>query len=554
MVTTLEKQINKRRLRLLIFFRLGVITLLLVIALFLYWKRDDLHISDKSIYFFYLIIAATYLLSLIYALLLKFVQGLRINVYVQAFFDIIIITSLVYMMGSLRSNYSVLYTMIIIYAAIFQGRKGALIAASMAGIAYGLLLDFEFYKLIPSISTVDYDYKLVPGDIIVRIVIHIASFYVLAFLASYVVEQEKKTRSLLEEKESAFNQLDLLFSSIIESVDAGVMTLNLEGLIKSFNRAAEEITGFSFREVRNKNVKDVLPELADVLMAGKTQNRIETVIAGKDDKIITLGCSLSPLREKDARIIGNILIFQDLTEIKKMEQKLEQQKRLALIGEMAAGLAHEMRNPLASITGSIELLRQGLQLEKTDERLMQIILRGRDQLESFVRDFLLLAKPIPLIRGTVLISEIVDEVIENLKLSSDWNNNVKINLSMEEQACAFANTEEIRQVIRNLVLNSSQAMKDGGKLSIAVKMRPDDDKEYAEIIIADTGCGIAAEILPKVFEPFFTDKDKGTGLGLTIIGRIVEGYGGRIWLESKVNQGTTCRVWLPGAKKGNPQN
>ncbi|HOW58083.1 MAG TPA: hypothetical protein PKZ12_08765, partial [Smithellaceae bacterium] len=149
MVTALEKQISKRRLRLLIFFRLGVSTLLLGIAFFLYWKRYDLHISDTAIYFFYLIIAAIYLLSLIYALMLKFVQGLRINVYVQASFDIIIITSLVYMMGSLRSNYSVLYTMIIIYAAIFQGRKGALIVASMAGIAYGLLLDFEFYKLIP---------------------------------------------------------------------------------------------------------------------------------------------------------------------------------------------------------------------------------------------------------------------------------------------------------------------------------------------------------------------------------------------------------------------
>ncbi|HOW57161.1 MAG TPA: ATP-binding protein, partial [Smithellaceae bacterium] len=400
----------------------------------------------------------------------------------------------------------------------------------------------------------EYDYKLVPGDIIVRIVIHIASFYILAFLASYVVEQEKKTRSLLEEKESAFNQLDLLFSSIIESVDTGVMTLNLEGLIKSFNRAAEEITGFPFAEVRNRRVKDVLPEFETVLTAGKTKNRIEIVIAGKNEKKITLGCSVSPLREKDSRIIGNILIFQDLTEIKKMEQKLEQQKRLALIGEMAAGLAHEMRNPLASITGSIELLKQGLQLEKTEERLMQIILRGRDQLESFIRDFLQLAKPIPLTRGNILIKEIVEDVLENLKLSTDWNNEIKISLAMEEKASAFANREEIRQVVRNLLLNSLQAMKEGGKLSVAVKTRFEDGKEYSEIIIADEGCGIAADILPKVFEPFFTDKDRGTGLGLTIIGRIVEGYGGKIWLESKVKQGTTCRVWLPGAKRENQQN
>ncbi len=229
-----------------------------------------------------------------------------------------------------------------------------------------------------------------------------------------------------------------------------------------------------------------------------------------------------------------------------MEENLEKSKRLALIGEMAAGLAHEMRNPLASITGSIELLKQGLNLEKTDKRLMQIILRGKNQLDSFVRDFLLLARPIPLSRELVDVNIVAEEVLENMKLSSEWSSKIKIMKVFSDNAAIFANRGQIRQIIHNLVLNAVQAMEKGGVLSVEIALvKLDDKKEYAEIKITDTGCGIDQENLRKIFEPFFTNKDKGTGLGLTIVGRIVEGYSGKIKIESSINIGTSCAVWLP---------
>ena len=243
---------DKRRLRFLIIYRVIIMTLFLGLAVYIDIKKQGSPVSSKTIYLLYSTILLTYMISVVYALLLKYYKDLRFNIYLQLTVDIVLITLLVYFTGSFRSNYSLLYTLVIIYSVIFLGRRGALIVASASCIFYGLLLDLEFYGWLPSVSFGDHDYNVSTGDVFIRILVHIVSFYIIAFLASFVVEQEKKTRYLLQEKESAFKQLDLLFRSIIESVDTGVMTINLQGRIKTFNRAAEEITGFPLAEVKNR--------------------------------------------------------------------------------------------------------------------------------------------------------------------------------------------------------------------------------------------------------------------------------------------------------------
>ena len=545
----MEEQ-DKKRLRLLIRYRVVVITLFLGLAIYIDFNKKEFSSSANAVYLFYSIVALIYIISIAYVFLLKFVEDLRLNLYLQLSIDVLLITFLVYFTGSVNSNYSLLYTLVIIYSVIFLGRKGGLIVASASAISYGLLLDLEYYKVIPSIVFDTHDYRVTVGDVFVRILIHIVSFYTIAFLASVFVEQEKKTRHLLEEKVTEFDQLDLLFRSIIESVETGVMTIDLQRRIKTFNRAAVDITGFSFRQIENQKIEDIFPEFRELFLkndtAEQSKNRAEAAIKTPKGKNINLGCAISTLKDKNEKQIGNILIFQDITEIKLMEENLEKSKRLALIGEMAAGLAHEMRNPLASITGSIELLKQGVNLEETDKRLMQIILRGKNQLDSFVRDFLLLARPIPVTRELVDLSEVLEEVFESMKLSKDWTDTIKIKKIFSDKAKPFANKVQVRQIINNLILNAIQAMPEGGVLSIETALvKLDDKNEYAEIKITDTGCGIADEKLEKIFEPFFTDKEKGTGLGLTIVGRIVEGYGGKIKIESSVNIGTNCTVWLP---------
>ena len=547
----LTKEKNKRRSLNLIISRIVFVTLFLGITIFVDIRKQIFPVSQITINFFYLIAAAIYFFSIIYTLLFKFMKKLEPNIYLQITVDVILITFLIFLIGNTQIDYSLFYTLAIIYSVIFLGRRGGFIVATASSIFYGLLMELQSNKIVPFISSIGYDYNFEFTDVLTNTLVHIVSFYVLAILASFVVEQEKKTRYLLEEKESEFNQLDLLFRSIIESVYTGVMTIDLQNTIKTFNHAAEEITGFTRAKVRDRKIKDIFPEFVSFMteetINEQTQKRLEVIITGKTGNEINLGLSISPLIGRYDNQIGNILIFQDLTKIKQMEIKLEKSKNMALIGEMAAGLAHEMRNPLAAITGSIELLGQGLKLDGTDERLMQIILRGKDQLDSFARDFLALARPVPVSRELVDLNEVIEEVLDYIKLNKNWTSKIKIIKVFSIKAKAFANKEQVRQIINNLTLNAIQSMEEGGVLSIETKMvKLEDKKEYSEIKVSDTGCGIKENDLKKIFEPFFTKKEKGTGLGLTIVNHIVDGYNGRIKIESTINKGTVCSVWLPG--------
>ena len=543
------------RLRYLMLLRVAFITFLLGIATFLEIKGEDL-LPEISLLSLYLVIITSYILSLFYFFLLNLTKNIKITLYIQAICDVLMITGLVYATGGISSVYAVFYTLVIIYSVLFLERRGGLIIASACSICYGLLLDLEYYKILtPLYAIVSQDNPFTAGYVFSRIIIYILSFYLIAFLAIFVVEQEKKTRTLLQEKETAFDQLDLLHRSIIESVDTGILTINLRGQIKSFNRAAEEITGYSFAEVEDKNIVDLFPEYGDLLENIHTggypysqQSRVEMYIESHEKKPLTLGCSVSFLNDGTGKRIGDILVFQDLTAIKKMELILEKNRRLAFIGEMAAGLAHEMRNPLASISGSIQVLHKSLPLNETDERLMQIILRGKDQLESFMRDFLLLSRPTPGIPEMIKITDIIEDILESIRYLPDWRDDIQVIKSLQDHLPFIrANKTEIRQLIWNVLMNAIQSMPNGGRVTIETgKDTPDISAgQFLEIKISDNGQGIMEKDLGKIFEPFYTTREKGTGLGLAIVNRIVEGHAGKIKVDSRSGEGTTFTIWLP---------
>ncbi len=543
------------RLRYLMLLRVAFVTFLLGIATFLEIKGEDL-LPEISLLSLYLVIITSYILSLFYFFLLNLTKNIKITLYIQAICDVLMITGLVYATGGISSVYAVFYTLVIIYSVLFLERRGGLIIASACSICYGLLLDLEYYKILtPLYAIVSQDNPFTAGYVFSRIIIYILSFYLIAFLAIFVVEQEKKTRTLLQEKETAFDQLDLLHRSIIESVDTGILTINLRGQIKSFNRAAEEITGYSFAEVEDKNIVDLFPEYGDLLENIHTgdhpdsqQSRVEMYIESHEKKPLTLGCSVSFLNDGTEKRIGDILVFQDLTAIKKMELILEKNRRLAFIGEMAAGLAHEMRNPLASISGSIQVLHKSLPLNETDERLMQIILRGKDQLESFMRDFLLLSRPTPGIPEMIKITDIIEDILESIRYLPDWRDDIQVIKSLQDHLPFIrANKTEIRQLIWNVLMNAIQSMPNGGRVTIETGKDTTDISagQFLEIKISDNGQGIMENDLGKIFEPFYTTREKGTGLGLAIVNRIVEGHAGKIKVDSRSGEGTTFTIWLP---------
>jgi len=533
--------------------RIAMASFILGIALFLEIKGNSLS-PDVHLPHLYVVIGTTYVLSLVFHFLQSFHKSVSLNIYVQAICDMALVAGLVYATGGIRSIYAVFYALVIIYSVLFLGRRGGLLIASGSSIVLGLLFNLEYYDVIRPMYGAEFlDYPFTAGYVFTRLCIYILLFYVIALVASFVVEREKAARTLLAEKETAFDQLDQLHRSIIESVDTGIMTLNMRGRIKSFNAAATKITGFLAGEVENRHISEIFPDYQEKMQRwleeGSRRRGFEMIISGEAQMKKILGCSVSPLLDARQERMGDIVIFQDVTAIKDMEEAVERSRRMAFIGEMAAGLAHEMRNPLASISGSIQLLRKGLALNETDRRLMDIIIRGKDQLDNFMRDFLVLAKPVAGARERFDVREVFDEVVESLKMTPDWHPRIDVRTKYTAENTVFVNRKEVRQIVWNLLMNAVQAMPEGGALEIETKPARMGQDDYLLIRIVDSGCGIEENELEKIFEPFYTNKDKGTGLGLAVVSKIVERYRGRIDVDSIGGRGSTFTLWLPQSEE-----
>jgi two-component system, NtrC family, sensor histidine kinase PilS len=547
-----EIQINK--FRWLMFSRVAIISFFLGITGF--FEIAD-NFSGKNDYqpYFYGIIILTYALSLIYLILLKRIESLKQNVFIQALCDVFLITALVLVTGASESVYSILYPLVIIYSVLFTGRQGSLVITTVAGILYSVLMLFDQYGLIHGYSpNITLQFEMRPFTLYSRIAVNIVFYYLIAILTSLAVEKEKKVSQLLADRVDAFNQLDQLHRSIIESIDAGIMTVDLQGYVKSFNRAAEEITGFQLYEVENRRIDDLFPEIANLVKGMEDEpgdavrRRFEINVYRKSGEKMILGFSVSALYNRE-RNIGNVIIFKDVTLLKEIDEKAERNKRFVLIGEMAAGLAHELRNRLASISGSIQMLRKSLTLDSTDERLMQVIMRGKDQLENLVKNFLLLAKANLGERTEINLPSLLDEVIESIRHSPEWDGEIEIRKDYHGNPVIYGNATEIRQAFWNLILNAFQAMGNGGVLSITSGWVSGNGGEKQVMIgVSDNGSGIEKQYLDRIMEPFFTTKDTGTGLGLAIVNRIIMNHGGSIRVESEINKGTTFTVLLPHAK------
>jgi len=547
-----EQDQAERNTRWIVFSRLAVVSYFLGVTVFLQFRAVGT-LSAEYLWISYSFISVIYGFSIFCLVLPATARRRPLNIIGQSVSDVIFVTGIVLLTGGIDSVYSVLYSLVIIYSTLFLGRRGGLSIAALSTVCYVAIVHvqpsgiFEFLYdegIVPGV-------ELTRGYILTRVTTHVASFFIMALLTSFVVEQERKTQRLLAEKATAFDRLDLLHRSIIESVDTGILTVNLEGHIRSFNRAAEEISGFTFGEVFDRSVEEIFPGVSDVLSpAGseerkRQRKRLEILVRKKSGADMVLGISDSPLVEQGVKI-GSILIFQDLTPFKEMEREGEKNKQLAFIGQMAAGLAHELRTPLQSLSGSIQILRRDLRLAPSDERLMQVILRAKDQMEGLVRNFLLMARSNLGRRAETDVGELVKDVIESLAVGSEWNSRVELREDLGQDLWVMGDPAELRQVLWNLMINAIQSMPEGGTLSVTA--RPDGDNGEARAVrveIGDTGPGIDPVHIEKIWEPFYTTREKGSGLGLAIVRRIVESHGGAVEVQSEAMRGSRFRVRLP---------
>ncbi len=544
----------RSQLKTLMFLRVVLVSLFLGAGIIFQLKGTATYFGHIRTYHFVLI-AVIYLLTLVYAIALRFTKNLVQLAYTQILADTFLITWIIHATGGKDSLFSLLYILAIIAGSTILYRKGGLITASACTLLYGLLLYTHWKGLIP--PPVPEREALFSGrQILYTYFVNVLGFYLVALFASYLSEQARSSSAKLEETRSDLNSLELLNRSIISSINSGLIALDRGGRIILFNPAAEKIFGLRADEAMDKQIKDVIPLSGTTLEQARIghssgplaphQTYLDIQMTRKDGKKLQLRYSVSPLRLFGRNGLGSLLVFQDITEIKQIEDEMRKVEGLALVGELAAGVAHEIRNPLASISGSIEMLKEVGTDKEFSSRLMDIILTEVGRLNQLVNDFLLFARPKKANLTDIELGDLINETLELFQNSPYWNDKMKLKTHLTPPLPIRSDPEQLKQVLWNLLLNASHEISGGGTLEVSASAQSQGNlPQEITIQIRDTGKGFQEEILTKIFTPFFTTKEDGSGLGLAIVKRIVEGLGGSIKAENHPEGGALITILLP---------
>jgi two-component system sensor histidine kinase PilS (NtrC family) len=540
------------------FLRVLFVSLFLGALIFIQVKETRTYFGDIQTSH-YLLIVTIYFLTFFYIVFLKYLSNLSQLAYLQLLVDTFFITAIIYTTGGIESIFSFLYILTIINGSIILYRKGGLLIASSSSILYGLLLNLHYFGVIhPFGSRLSYPEEYQSFYIFYIILVNIAAFYFVGFLSSYLSEQARKSRVELKAKQHDIVELEALNERIIQSITSGLVTIDGGNRIILFNPSAEDIFGIKTDEVIGKNVIDILPFLKGYLENGlgpaeqdkkRPLKFIDFPYLRHDGNRIFLRFSISPLRLLDGGQKGQILFFQDMTEIKQIEEDMKKVEGLALIGELAAGIAHEIRNPMASISGSIQMLRENLDKDNVNNRLMEIILREISRLNNLVNDFLRFARPKEANLQKFDINQLIVDSLELFKNSRNWTGKLNVETDFQKDILLESDPEQLKQVLWNLFLNASEAMPDGGSFRIITDVVDGRDgfapgEKVVKITAWDKGEGFSQKALSYLFTPFFTTKEGGSGLGLATVKRIVEGLKGNVHGRNHPDGGAEVTILL----------
>jgi two-component system sensor histidine kinase PilS (NtrC family) len=545
-----------KKLKVLVISRVIIITLLLSIILFIQLKKGVAFFITPNNFLYYFI-GLTYLITLIYVPLLTRTKDVIV--------DILLITLLIYLTGGIESFFVIAYIFSIISGSIILYKRGAYFIASISSIAYGTFLDLEYYGIIhPLYNSLTSGYHYSSSYVLYRILVYVLAFFIVAFLSSHLAEELRRKRGELIKKQDDYEKLEAFNRDIVQSLDSGLLTIDSRGKITSFNKTAQKILGLDSDAMEQSHIQQLFPDIDETLfrMEGNSPKanpyqRYETTFADKTGKTLFLGFSVSPLRDNNDRVSGKTFIFQDITTFKEMEEQINRSDRMATIGQFAAGIAHEIRNPLTSLSGSIQVLKEELELKGANRNLMDIILRESERLNNLITDFLLFAQPPKVNKEKMDIGQVIDETLKLFKNSPDHNRAIKIVKDLEKEISVLGDQHQLKQLFWNLFINAAQIMPSGGELGVKLETVNADGTSgriqgakqrnvtpFAKISVSDTGDGIRPDEKEKIFEPFFTTKEGGTGLGLAIVHRIVENHDGFISVNSQRNKGTTFEIFL----------
>jgi two-component system sensor histidine kinase PilS (NtrC family) len=546
-----------RRLLLHIALRLVAATVLLGVALVVELRAP----GDLPFDPFFALIAVIYGVSLAFTASLRYVERYRALVDLHFAVDILVVSAAVALTGGISSLFSILYVLPILAASSVEYRRGAMQVAVLSAIVYsgvvlaqsmqnagymGPLLGLTIGEF-PSARVAQYTVGL-----------NVCGFFAVALLAGSLAERVRRADVRLVQASEEIADLQFFNQYVIDHLLSGLATADGDNKILTFNRSAVQITGYSTASALERSAAEILQlpeEFArhlDQELLNVRSKRIDLQYRRTDGRVITLGLSVAQLPLPDRRL-GYLYTFQDVTDVRRLERDAQLQKRLAAVGEMAAGIAHEIRNPLASMSGSMQILRQELPLSSDQAQLMDIVLRESDRLNDTIRSFLAYARPQRFEVQQLDLRRVVNDTATLLRNSPERGEKHVIDVVLDEDIVTVDGDEnQIRQIVWNLATNGLRAMPDGGRLTLGASRGG--DTMVGVLTVTDQGVGIPPEEVDGIFQPFKGSFGKGSGLGLAIIHRIVTDYSARIDVDSQVGRGTTFTVTFPPATTPQPKS
>jgi two-component system, NtrC family, sensor histidine kinase PilS len=491
-------------------------------------------------------------LSLFFLFLVSVWSEHRLQAILQVLADLAMVTLVVHLTGGIDSSLNFLYPLVIVVATMLLPRTWGYLSAALAFILFGSVLELDYYELIPSYASSHPKLKALQ----VVIFVNLFAYFAIAYLAGLLVAKLRQVDVQLRHASGALEDLQALHENIVQSMSGGVMTTGPDGRITLVNRAAQQLLEISEAELRGRSVGELFQDPLPHIGARRYDAEVRYTTAKSFRK--TFRVMVSALNLSARGDVGFVYTFDDLTEIRRLEREVRMQDRLAAVGRLAAAIAHEIRNPLTSIAGSVSMLSDTAALGAEEKRLLEIVTRESERLNAIITDFLAYSRGkqyrfervdlIPLLEDTLTL-------IEHRLAAEEAGIRVRRTFQGPE-AWVLADGDKLKQVFWNFCENAVRAMrKTGGTLTVALGARSAD----WEISFADTGPGIPPQQTEKIFEPFQSNFEGGTGLGLAIVYQIVQAHEGKVWARSETGKGTSFvlrlrRVEPPGGSAPTPRS
>jgi two-component system, NtrC family, sensor histidine kinase PilS len=482
-------------------------------------------------------------LSLFFVLLLSLWQEHRLQASLQVVTDLLMVSLVVHETGGWDSSLNFLYPLVIIVASVLLPRVWAHLVAALAFILYGTVLDLNYYAIIPSYCTTHPGLKSLQGIIFVNLF----AFLAVAYLASLLTAKLRQARVQLKDTSGALENLQALHENIIHSISSGLITTGLDGRITLVNAAAQGLLERTPGELLGAPVSQLFLDPLPTVESPQNHGEVRFDVPARFRRTVRVRVSALTVPERD---LGYVYVLDDLTEIRRLEREVRMQDRLAAVGRLAAAIAHEIRNPLTSIAGSVSMLSGLPETNEDHRRLLNIVTRESQRLNGIITDFLAYSRTKQYHFEKVDLLHLVEDTLTLMdhRMTAEKTGIRIVRSFPGSPALALADGDKLKQVFWNLCENAVRAMKGGGTLTVSVEPSGED----WQIGFSDTGAGMTPQQTEKIFEPFQSNFEGGTGLGLAIVYQIMQAHEGKVWARSKPGQGTTFVLRLHRLDAGRP--